>query len=54
MYINNCKHVDGLLRAAVGRGNVPMLKVSQELGILTWGIDTTQGRNLVDKPPSQS
>ena len=36
-----------LMKAAVGGGGVkPLLKVSQELGVLTWGIYTPWSRNL--------
>ena len=36
------------------RGTKPLLEVSRELGVLTWEIDTPQGRNLGDKPSERS
>ena len=40
------------MRAAVGGGNMTLLKVSRELEVLTWGIDTpwteTWGVNPLD------
>ena len=37
-----------LVRAAVDGGYIPLLKVSWELRVLTWSIDTYQGRSLGD------
>ena len=48
------RHVARLMRATVGGVKKNLLKVSRELGVSTWGIDTPRDRNLGDKPPSRS